>query len=194
MRRARSRSPLLVPLLAAVAMLTFAPGAAAHDVLTGSSPAEGETLSESPSEVALTFSNELLDGNNVVEVSPSGGEPVVEGAPSLDGDTATLELPEALDGGEYTVTWSVVSSDGHRVEGEYAFTVEAGAGEATTVPGGTETTGEPDQAGTPVPTADSAEEERDRNPVDMPAWAAIAVAIAIAVGLVAMIVRLMRRR
>ncbi|GAA4427145.1 hypothetical protein GCM10023169_26750 [Georgenia halophila] len=203
---ARARSLFLTSLvmvatvLASLVMVATAPRAAAHDVLLEASPADGETLTEAPDQVTLTFSNELIDSNRAIVVTDSSGQTVAEGAPALDGATATLEVPEPLADGDYTVTWSVVSSDGHRVEGEYPFTVAADDGEeATSASGSTTTAGVPESTATPDEAGTSGElagedSEATGPPLDLPPWAAIAVGLAILAGLVMAIVRLVRSR
>lgn len=131
--RAR-RSARAVPAAAlALALLTVvAPAAAAHDQLISTDPPDGAVLDTAPASVGLTFSEDVLDiSTTVVVAGPNGPVPTT---PSVDGTTVTATLPGELPDGAYTVTWRVVSNDGHPVQGSFGFTVQA-AGSATTTAG-----------------------------------------------------------
>ncbi|MCB2176968.1 MAG: copper resistance protein CopC [Actinomycetales bacterium] len=137
--RAR-RSVRAVPAAAlALALLTVvAPAAQAHDQLISTDPPDGAVLDTAPASVGLTFSEDVLDiSTTVVVAGPDGSVPTTA---SVDGTTVTAPLPADLPDGAYTVTWRVVSSDGHPVQGSFGFTVQA-AGPGTSSTGGSGTTG-----------------------------------------------------
>ncbi|MFD1506101.1 copper resistance protein CopC [Georgenia yuyongxinii] len=191
---------LLAALLTALVLLgvAAAPAAQAHDALTGSSPASGETLDAAPQEVTLTFNNDLLDATQAIVVADAGGQTVAEGSPTIEGGTATFALP-ALAGGDYTVTWSVVSSDGHRIDGEYGFTVTAAAAEPTTAPEPTasaEQTAAPEMvSGQDDATAGAATEEPSDNTDGgqfLPLWLVLLLSVGALGGVVAVAVRFWR--
>lgn len=115
---------VLLVLLGVMAVVT-APSARAHDTLIEASPGQDATVKEVPTEVALTFSAEILDLPTSIVVTAADGAVVAEGTPAVDGPTARLTLPPALPNGAYDVTWSVVSSDGHRTDDSYTFTLAA---------------------------------------------------------------------
>lgn len=120
-----------VAVAAAAAVLALAAPAAAHDELVSSTPAAGEELAVAPEQIVLTFSNELLSleensGTDMTVVDESGRD-WVAGAPVVEADTVTVPLEPGMSGGEYVVTWRVVSSDGHPTDGEYSFSVAADA-------------------------------------------------------------------
>lgn len=115
--------------------------ARAHDELIGSDPAQGATVTELPAQITLTFSGQIADddGASVVEVTDASGTSLVDGAPSAHDNVLTQPL-EGAASGSITVLWKVVSSDGHPISGEIAFTVSDGSGPvATTTPQPTET-------------------------------------------------------
>ncbi|GAA3511040.1 hypothetical protein GCM10022262_39020 [Georgenia daeguensis] len=119
--------------------LVTAPSARAHDTLVEASPGQDAVVEESPTEVALTFSAEILDLPTTIVVTAADGAVVAEGTPVVDGQTVRLPLPPNLPSGDYDVTWSVVSSDGHRTEDRYTFTLAA-ADDATPSQSATEST------------------------------------------------------
>lgn len=118
-------SPWPAVLLAALlAVLGLCGRAEAHAVLERSSPAPGERLEAGPDEVRLEF-NEPVDAKvGYVRVLDGRSGRVADGDPeALDGGrTLRLPLPR-LGEGLYTVTYRVVSADGHPVEGSYVFVV-----------------------------------------------------------------------
>ncbi|MGO1180006.1 copper resistance CopC family protein, partial [Cellulosimicrobium funkei] len=117
---------LTLGLTATVTTLTAGP-ASAHDRLLTSDPADGAQLAAPPAAITLTFNTEPLPVEPQVVVSDSAGTVVTQGAPTIDGSTATFALDPAvaLGGDTYTVAWRVVSSDGHPIEGTFAFAVAA---------------------------------------------------------------------
>lgn len=104
--------------------------ASAHDTLTGSSPKKDATV-ESPREIELTFSAAVRLPR--VVVTDASEKQHQTGEPRAVDNTVTQPIGGTLPNGEYTVAWRVVSSDGHPIQGTYAFTVKGspdGAGES----------------------------------------------------------------
>lgn len=152
--RARAVS-LLAALGAALALVLGAPSAAlAHDRLISSDPADGATLETAPEAITLTFSDESLDVSPQVRITGDDGTVLVDGAPTVEGTTATMPLPDGLPAGHATVQWRVVSTDGHPIEGELGFDVTQGSQPAaeTTAP----TTETADQSSSAAPASMSA--------------------------------------
>ena len=114
-------------LLAAVGLLGLSPAAHAHDTLTDSSPAEGETLDEPPTQVRLTFSAEVLELGAAAVVTDGDGATWEAGEPTVAGVDVTVPLKDGLPNGSYEVSWRVTSSDGHPISGVIPFTVDAPA-------------------------------------------------------------------
>jgi methionine-rich copper-binding protein CopC len=114
-----------VAALAALALLLPAVPASAHDQLVSTDPAADAVLDALPAEITLTFSAELLadGGGNVVEVTDAAGTALADGPAVVDGTTVTQAITGEASG-PVTVLWRVVSSDGHPISGEFAFTVE----------------------------------------------------------------------
>lgn len=126
---------LLAGLLLFAAFLLGAPAASAHDQLVGSDPAANATLDTAPDSVTLTYSADLTRIGNVVTVTDSHGTTVSQGETAVDGTHVTQKITPGAGDETYTVNWRVVSSDGHPIEGSYAFTVgQGGSGEQTATP------------------------------------------------------------
>ena len=131
-------SALLVLLGAAVPLVIAAGPAAAHDVLVSTSPANGATVEQTPSQVVLTFTDPALPiGTQMVVTGPSG--PVAVPKPRLVDNTVVQDLPASSPAGRYTVLWRVTSTDGHPVSGEVSFTSNAAGAPGPS--GATPTTG-----------------------------------------------------
>jgi copper resistance protein C len=99
--------------------------AAAHAELTGTSPEADAELETPPTEVMLTFDDELqADGSAFTVTGPDG---TVAGTGALDlhvADRNVLRGPvTAAQPGEYRVAWTALAGDGHEDEGSFAFTV-----------------------------------------------------------------------
>ncbi len=115
----------LTALLGGALVLAGASSASAHDALESSSPAAGEVVTVDPAVVALTYSDELLSlGGDTsafaIQVTDASGAFHENGCVMVDGLVASSDLALG-DAGTYTVTWQVVSSDGHPTSGSYAF-------------------------------------------------------------------------
>ena len=112
------------------------PSASAHTQLVSSNPASGATIAEFPTEVSLTFSEDLLligekNPNQVEVLDPSGK--LISGGVTLSGSSITV--PVGITGnGEYKVKYRVAAQDGHVVEGDYGFSVESPIAIAKPIP------------------------------------------------------------
>lgn len=95
----------------------------AHSSMVEQFPKGNATISELPSEVKLGFDEELLDlgsGNSVTVRNPEGKE-ITIGTTTLFSSNISRELSTSTMPGKYTVSYRVVSADGHVVEGTYQF-------------------------------------------------------------------------
>ncbi len=104
-----------------LAALLVAPVVGAHAVLTGSQPAADQVVEEPPTEIVLTFSEGISSGSDGVTLLDPAGE-VVDGVRAgSSANVVRAAVPDLSSDGSYTVTWSVVSADGHPLRGSYLF-------------------------------------------------------------------------
>ena len=99
--------------------------ALAHAQLVDASPKANQTMSASPSEFRLFFSDELIDlgpASNWLKVENAQGV-VVSTDSVLNGNQVLAKPTQALKPGKYQLTWRVLSEDGHPIQGNYEFTV-----------------------------------------------------------------------
>lgn len=186
--------------IVAAAFLAFgALPASAHDALTDSNPSDGETLTKTTDVIVLSFNNNIADLGGKILITPAQGEKI-EADLKADGKDAFLELAEPLANDTYGVSWRVVSSDSHPIEGTFTFTVEdpnniaepeeTATPEPTQTPETTQTPAETTQETTEQPgitaTLDAEPEEAAKSGVD---WGRMAIfgGVGAAVGVVLVI-------
>lgn len=124
---ARALSALLA--LGFLTLTGLAP-AQAHDELVSSNPTSGQVLETAPDQLELVYSGDImeLEGANQVRVTDSSGQEIQQGEPKVQGKTLTQRLTASDRADEtYTVTWRVVSSDGHPIQGRFSYSTGAGA-------------------------------------------------------------------
>jgi copper transport protein len=102
-----------------------APPAWAHARLVSSTPADGEVLASPPRQVTIRFDDTVRALGGTTVVANSDKRSVAAGKPRAQGRVLSIPLRKLRDG-DYTVRWSVLSDDGHTVDGVLAFAVGAG--------------------------------------------------------------------
>jgi copper resistance protein C len=116
--------------LAAVLFLVIQSQAWAHAFLDHSEPKVGSTVTNSPSEIKIWFTQNVEPVFSSIEVQDAQGNEVDRKDLHLDDKDPSLlivSVPQLPDG-TYTVTWHVVSVDTHRTQGHFQFTVKAKQG------------------------------------------------------------------
>lgn len=109
--------------------LTLSPlsPAIAHARLIQAAPAIDGVISAPPAEIRLTFSEALEPKFCAVALSAQDGAIEPLGAPSVDPANAGIliaSVKSPLAPGVYKVTWRVVSTDTHRTQGSFSFTLK----------------------------------------------------------------------
>lgn len=123
---ARVRTLLLLFLAVAGALLAGAAPASAHAALTGSNPTQGSVVDTAPTEVSLTFSEQVALSDNALQVLDPKGARVDTGKPTnTSATTYAVKLHSGLPDGTFTVTYQVVSADSHPVSGAFTFSIGA---------------------------------------------------------------------
>src|SRR5690606_2678295 len=113
---------LVLAALAAVPLL-----AGAHASLKSSAPAQGSRVT-SPSKLEMHFSDTVqLKSVTLARKGDAAARPV-KPLPEEWGSHFSLPL-EPLQAGDYEVTWTVDTDDGHAATGKIRFTVVAAGGE-----------------------------------------------------------------
>jgi methionine-rich copper-binding protein CopC len=201
--RAASAGGFVLLLAGTLGVIGSVPAASAHNYLVSSTPEAGAVLTELPSEFVITTNDVLLDfgGENTgsagaLEVQGPDGLFYGDGCVTVSGPS--ISTAAALGpAGEYTVIWRVVSTDGHPVSNQFAFTWQPDAGQVAstgasaapvcpTAVGDDTAAAGPDD---PAPDA-TARSDSDGEFVSVLAWGGGALAaIALAVGVTLLVLR-----
>jgi methionine-rich copper-binding protein CopC len=116
---------LLAATLVAAFLAVLVPGPAwAHNSLTKAEPGRNATLDRAPAGVRLTFLQKVDPEALTITVTDAAQRAVSTGPAGADGRTGSIDFTEPPGNGVYTVTYRVVSLDGHPVQGSYRFTVD----------------------------------------------------------------------
>lgn len=109
--------------LAGLGVATWSPSpAAAHAALLSSTPTDGGQPDSAPTEVELTFNENVSAALGAIRVLDAEGERVDGGDIENAGQRVTVALGD-LDDGAYIVAWRVVSADSHPIKGSFTFSV-----------------------------------------------------------------------
>jgi methionine-rich copper-binding protein CopC len=113
-------------IFAVSAMGLIAGSAHAHPTLTSARPAAGVSAASSPTDLRLTFSEDVVPRFSGVTLKDQGGKTIATGPATTDPkDKRQLVVPlkAPLTAGSYTVEWHAVSEDTHPAKGQYSFKV-----------------------------------------------------------------------
>ena len=137
---------LTTALVAAIFVLPAGP-ASAHSELLESTPADGDTLTSAPRQVQLVFGENVQEQGGAIVVEAADGTRVDQPRTfATDANVATVQLTSNAPAGKYTVTFRVVSADGHIVSDSFGYQL---------TPSPTATPASSDTATTSAPAADS---------------------------------------
>ena len=105
-------------------LIVSAPVAYGHASLSQASPSGGSALSAAPQEVTLTFMDTLEAAFSKLTVTDANDIEVSKGKAEVNGNVMRVSL-KPLSAGIYKVNWRAVSTDTHKTEGKFTFSVEA---------------------------------------------------------------------
>jgi methionine-rich copper-binding protein CopC len=118
--------------LAAAALMSSA-AAFAHAKLVSATPA-ANAKATNVRVLSLSFSEPLVEKLSGVEIEMTGMPGMANHAPmkisgfkvalGADGKTISVTFPRALPAGSYDLKWHAVTTDTHRIEGSYSFSVK----------------------------------------------------------------------
>jgi copper transport protein len=117
----------MLGLLLATFALLLGPAspASAHAVLVSSSPVTDAVLPSAPTEVVLTFSEDVRKVPDKIRVIGPDGARVDRGEPTFAGAVVTIPVDPSGPRGSYLVSYRVISADSHPVAGGYTYSVGA---------------------------------------------------------------------
>ena len=109
-----------------IAASLFSSAANAHPELQSAEPAAGAAITTSPTQIKITFNENVIPKFSGVELKDQTGKMIATGKAATDpANKKQLVVPvqEQLPPGDYKVEWHAVSDDTHRVKGSYSFSV-----------------------------------------------------------------------
>jgi methionine-rich copper-binding protein CopC len=114
--------------LGLAAILGISAPANAHAELVEASPAADSLIGALPEYVDLTFGEDIMtidgsEGSNIITVVDSNGAKVDDETIVVNAAVVSVGIKPGFGNGSYTVTYRVVSEDGHPIEGSYKFEV-----------------------------------------------------------------------
>jgi len=112
----------LMPSIALVSVLMGGP-ASAHAHLEKSTPTEGSVLTSAPTTLEMTFSEAVRLTALSIQKDQEPKQ-AIKRLPTAAEETVRV-APPVLSPGAYTVSWRVVSPDGHVMSGALHFTIAA---------------------------------------------------------------------
>lgn len=94
----------------------------AHVGLKSSSPDANESITSSPEQLSLTFSNDVrLVKLQLLNAADENVD--LDFKPSANAAAEFINALPELQAGEYTVMWTVLGLDGHKMSDSFKFTV-----------------------------------------------------------------------
>lgn len=119
--------PLVRALLLAVTLLVLGTGpVSAHTALTGSDPADGSTFATAPERVTLTFNENVGNSSQVAVTAPDGTLVDVTDIAAVD-NQVTASVADVNQRGTYSLSYRVISADGHPVSATLTYDVTTGS-------------------------------------------------------------------
>ncbi len=120
-----SRATILVLLIVVAGGLAGPiPSAGAHAVVIDTAPSPGALLADAPTEVSISFNENIsIEADSIVVIDAEGT--VVSDAAASTGSTMTAPI-EPSTTGWHAVSWWAVSADGHPISGAWTFRIGDG--------------------------------------------------------------------
>jgi methionine-rich copper-binding protein CopC len=116
---------LIAGLLLGWMLLVNSTPASAHAQLVSANPKSKSVVYSLPKQVRLMFSDDLIElaEGNQIQVTDPKGKRIDTGENILLGNQLSTGLKKSVLLGRYTVTYRVLSEDGHPVSAKYFFTL-----------------------------------------------------------------------
>jgi copper resistance protein C len=110
--------------LSLLLFITYATSTFAHSHLADSMPKNGEINNEPLHEVSINFDGNIMQGSKM-DIQNENGDQVTVSSIEIGDGVLIAKLSESLVNGAYTVNWSIISADGHPLEGSFTFVQDA---------------------------------------------------------------------
>jgi methionine-rich copper-binding protein CopC len=117
-----------------VATLMSVSAASGHSQLVSSDPVDGSVLSAPPNQLVLTFNEALLKEAVAVAIANGAGEAVSGAVATAVGAIVTIPWPSDLPPDNYSVSYRIVSGDGHPITGSIGFSYTSASSSPSVAP------------------------------------------------------------
>jgi methionine-rich copper-binding protein CopC len=181
---------LLTALVGLVGLVVGTLPASAHSRLLSITPEDGASLPASPTEVVLTFNEEVNPQFVTVRVTDGEGGVVAGEDATANGAVVTLPVPDPVAAGSYKVTYRVVSADSHPISGSTSFSVQGdplasptagSAGPSASPSAGTRSSNTPAATGLPNGNTEAGDDDAASGGAPTAVWFVVFAALAGAV-------------
>nr|WP_263323212.1 copper resistance CopC family protein [Neobacillus sp. Marseille-Q6967] len=112
-----------ITLMTALLFFLFFTNVSAHSHLEDSTPQNGEVLTESASNITLTFETNI-EATSTFTLLDAEGKTVTLPEVQINGSQLGAQLETNLPNGAYTIHWKIIGEDGHPLEGDIPFSVD----------------------------------------------------------------------
>jgi len=181
-------------LMTIACLFIFSTQAFAHTGLESSNPAQGSTVTEALNEITLTYATKIEETGSFKLINNSNESMEITNL-AVNDNAMTGTVAENLENGPYKITWKIVGVDGHPIEGEVDFVLNAPiVEEVVEDPATSETAEEPVVSEPEVTEEEAVKEEATTTEVEEDKNGNTGLIIAIVVVLAAAIWFLTRRK
>ncbi|QGH33306.1 hypothetical protein GI584_04305 [Gracilibacillus salitolerans] len=104
-----------------VLLIAFPTAVGAHTHLETSDPEENSVLNEDTGTITLMFESTVQELNEITLTHEHGEELPVEKVTHEPADTLVVTLPDQMEDGNYTLSYSIAGEDGHVMEQELSY-------------------------------------------------------------------------
>lgn len=120
---------IFTAVVTALLVMSLTTSVFAHSHLGSSNPADGDVITEPLNEIVLNFDGQIEKGS-FIDVTTTSGQTIESQEIIIGEGTLTGTFAEPLPNDAYQVNWSIISKDGHPLEGSFSFTVNTPGSES----------------------------------------------------------------
>lgn len=104
--------------------ILFSAWANAHVGITSTTPTDGATLAESPTEISMNFSGQVRLAKVMLHSDDGKMHPIDFSMSMTPKAAYEIAVKNNLSPGGYTVYWTAMGGDSHKISGDFSFKVK----------------------------------------------------------------------
>lgn len=113
-----------IMLMTIACLFLFSTQAFAHTGLESSNPAQGSTVTENLDQITLTYATKIEDTGSFKLMNAANESMEITNI-AVNENVLTGNVASNLENGPYKIVWKIVGIDGHPIEGELDFVLNA---------------------------------------------------------------------